>query len=115
MLFRSAEAANARLRAVASGCHENTVQLCEGFCGPAIACNSLLMRFDRDHLVERPMIDRGSSRPLEELRILVVEDEYLIAAQLVDELELLGARVVGPSPTLERALELVSNEQVDLA
>ena len=61
------------------------------------------------------MIDRAAPRPLEALRILVVEDEYLIAAQLVDELELLGARVVGPSPSLERAMELVSSEPVDLA
>ena len=61
------------------------------------------------------MVDPTGPRPLEEENILIVEDEYLIAAQLVDELELLGAEIVGPSPSLERALELVNTEPVDLA
>jgi DNA-binding response OmpR family regulator len=61
------------------------------------------------------MVDPTGPRPLEKKKILIVEDEYLIAAQLVDELELLGAEIVGPSPSLERALELVKTEPVDLA
>lgn len=38
-------------------------------------------------------------------RILVVEDDYLIVADLVQELEASGAHVIGPIPTLEMALE----------
>lgn len=41
--------------------------------------------------------------------ILVVEDEYLIAEAMVEILEEGGARVVGPVPTLQRALALVAN------
>ena len=38
-------------------------------------------------------------------RILVVEDDYLIVADLVQELEASGAHVIGPIPTLDMALE----------
>ena len=37
-------------------------------------------------------------------RILVVEDDWLIVADLVQELEASGAHVIGPIPTLELAL-----------
>jgi CheY-like chemotaxis protein len=37
-------------------------------------------------------------------RILVVEDDYLIIADLVQELEASGAHVIGPIPTLDMAL-----------
>lgn len=40
-------------------------------------------------------------------RILVVEDEYIMAADLKDELTDLGAEVLGPVPSLERAFELL--------
>jgi len=42
--------------------------------------------------------------------ILVVEDEYLLAADLAQTLEELGAVVVGPAATVERALALVEAE-----
>ena len=38
-------------------------------------------------------------------RILVVEDDYMIVADLVQELEASGAHVIGPIPTLDMALE----------
>ena len=38
-------------------------------------------------------------------RILVVEDDWLIVADLVQELEASGAHVIGPIPTLELALK----------
>ena len=38
-------------------------------------------------------------------RILVVEDDWLIVADLVQEFEASGAHVIGPIPTLELALE----------
>ena len=37
--------------------------------------------------------------------ILVVEDDWLIVAELVQELEASGAHVVGPIPTLDLALK----------
>lgn len=44
---------------------------------------------------------------LEGRRILVVEDEYMVAGEVVGELEARGALVVGPVPTVARALEIV--------
>jgi CheY-like chemotaxis protein len=43
-------------------------------------------------------------------RILVVEDEYMLAADLARTLEEFGAVVVGPAATVERALALVEAE-----
>jgi CheY-like chemotaxis protein len=48
-----------------------------------------------------------SQRPLEGLRILVVEDEYAVAADVTWSLEDNGAEVVGPAPTIEDALTLI--------
>jgi DNA-binding LytR/AlgR family response regulator len=39
-----------------------------------------------------------------------VEDEYLVATNMVDMLEELGAEVVGPAGTVEDALQLVESE-----
>jgi CheY-like chemotaxis protein len=43
-------------------------------------------------------------------RILLVEDEYLIAQDMACELLSLGAEVVGPVPTVEQALRLIEEE-----
>lgn len=40
-------------------------------------------------------------------RILVVEDEYLLADELATELADEGATVLGPAPTVERAMALL--------
>ncbi len=40
-------------------------------------------------------------------RILVAEDEYMIADEIVTELAAAGAEVVGPAPTVAAALSLV--------
>jgi CheY-like chemotaxis protein len=48
-------------------------------------------------------------------RVLVVEDEYFLADDLAQVLETLGAQVVGPVPTLEKALALLAGERVDAA
>jgi DNA-binding response OmpR family regulator len=53
--------------------------------------------------------------PLAGRRVLIVEDRYLIACDLADEVRELGAEVVGPSGNLAQALELVERESVDLA
>jgi CheY-like chemotaxis protein len=43
-------------------------------------------------------------------RILVVEDEYTIAAELARSLEELGVTVIGPAGNLQDAIELVEQE-----
>jgi CheY-like chemotaxis protein len=50
-------------------------------------------------------------------RLLVVEDEYLIAADLAATLEEAGAEVVGPAGTVTDALELIQSlgERLDAA
>jgi DNA-binding LytR/AlgR family response regulator len=42
--------------------------------------------------------------------LLVVEDEYLIAADLTASLESIGVEVVGPAASVEEALTLVAND-----
>ena len=41
-------------------------------------------------------------------RVLVVEDEYFIADEMRDAFEKAGAEVLGPVPTVEAALDLLS-------
>ncbi|MHC4046743.1 response regulator [Bradyrhizobium sp. 23AC] len=48
-------------------------------------------------------------------RILVVEDEYLIALELDTELRAAGYRVMGPVPDIDGALELLKVERPDAA
>lgn len=42
-------------------------------------------------------------------RILVVEDDYLVAADLTESLESAGALVVGPAGSVDEAMRLLSN------
>lgn len=49
-------------------------------------------------------------RTLAESHILVVEDEFFLADGLCRDLEGTGAVVVGPAPSVERALALISAE-----
>lgn len=48
--------------------------------------------------------------PLHNRRILVVEDEYAIAASLVAALEIVGSAAVGPAPSVKKALEAIETE-----
>jgi DNA-binding response OmpR family regulator len=48
-------------------------------------------------------------------RILIVEDEWLIAATLVDMVYSFGHEVVGPAPNTDRAFQLIVDELVDAA
>ena len=48
-------------------------------------------------------------------RILVVEDEFIVAMMAQDLLMELGATVVGPAATLARALSLAETETLDAA
>jgi CheY-like chemotaxis protein len=43
------------------------------------------------------------------LRVLLVEDEYLLAARIADEFGQLGVEAVGPAGSVEQALELVEH------
>ncbi|HVA14996.1 MAG TPA: response regulator [Stellaceae bacterium] len=47
------------------------------------------------------------------LRILVVDDEYLVAEYILAVLEGFGCDVVGPVATIEEALALVRSERLD--
>jgi len=47
------------------------------------------------------------------LRILVVEDEYLIAVDIETSLENMGCQLLGPVATIEEALAIVRSERLD--
>lgn len=52
-----------------------------------------------------------SDRKLAGCRILVVEDEYMMAEDLREELEEAGAIVLGPTPDIDDALSLLASER----
>lgn len=52
---------------------------------------------------------------LKGLRVLVVEDEALVAFQLEDMLAELGCAVIGPASRVGQALDLLGRERVDAA
>ncbi len=52
---------------------------------------------------------------LQGVRVLVVEDEYLVASLIGDMLQLAGCVVCGPVPRLAQALDAASNEACDVA
>ena len=59
------------------------------------------------------MPDALSSSPFASLRgrrVLVAEDEYILAEDVCNELERVGALVLGPVPSVAEALELVAVE-----
>jgi DNA-binding response OmpR family regulator len=59
------------------------------------------------------MSDHQDAR-IEARRIMVVEDDYLLATQLRRDLQRLGARVLGPFPSAAAALRLIdSGQEVD--
>ncbi len=61
--------------------------------------------------------DAKDLSPIRGPRILIVEDEYLIAAEAAQRLHSLGAEVHGPVGTVAEAMDLVerSNEKLDAA
>lgn len=50
-------------------------------------------------------------RTLRECRILIVEDEYMLADELRMELEEAGAIVLGPVPSIDEAADLIRSEE----
>lgn len=56
-----------------------------------------------------------SSGELLGLRILVVEDDPIVALGLGDMLTAAGANLVGPAYTVAKALEFIANQTIDAA
>jgi CheY-like chemotaxis protein len=56
-----------------------------------------------------------AEKPLEGVRVLVVEDEFLLAVLLQDDLHDLGCTTVGPYTDLARALDGAPKESFDIA
>jgi DNA-binding response OmpR family regulator len=48
-------------------------------------------------------------------RVLVVEDEGLVALALEEALTAVGYEVIGPAPNARKALSLIGSEQIDAA
>ena len=59
-----------------------------------------------------PIADRDR---LEGLRVLLVEDEFLLALAVEEDLKRAGCQVVGPIGSLDRALEVVRTETLEAA
>jgi DNA-binding response OmpR family regulator len=55
----------------------------------------------------------SGARDLQGLRILVVEDMFLVAEVIEDELRERGCEVVGPAARLEQGLALAINTELD--
>ncbi len=54
-------------------------------------------------------------RPLADKDVLIVEDRYLMAQDLADEVVRLGGRVVGPANSVQGAAGLLAQSKPDLA
>jgi CheY-like chemotaxis protein len=52
-------------------------------------------------------MSEAQRRPLHNVRVLIVEDEYAVAADLTWWLEDSGAQVIGPAATIDDAMDLV--------
>jgi CheY-like chemotaxis protein len=57
----------------------------------------------------------GSNRELANITVLVVEDEPLVAVDVVHQLTEAGAKVVGPCSTSGRAIAALSGNDIDVA
>ena len=70
-------------------------------------------RMDRSHSFAAATAQSGRPPHLRGRRILVVEDEYLLAMDLEEALRAVGATVVGPAPDLVEAFDAVEGEALD--
>lgn len=61
------------------------------------------------------MTESARSLQLKGLRVLVVEDEALVALQLEDMLADLGCAIIGPASRVCQALDLLGGQRVDAA
>ena len=62
-----------------------------------------------------PSLDKPSVRAASGRRVLVVEDEPLIAAEIATTLELAGFKIVGPAGSVSLALALMNGDGCDAA
>jgi two-component SAPR family response regulator len=60
-------------------------------------------------------VDDDVARTRPALRVLVLEDQFLIALEIEGMLARLGCTVVGPVPSVARAFDLLERDQVDFA
>jgi len=60
-------------------------------------------------------MDELKTRMLQGLRVLIVEDEHIVALALADDLEDHGAVIVGPASSVEGALELIDKHEIEVA
>lgn len=60
-------------------------------------------------------MDERKSGMLQGLRVLVVEDEHIVALALADDLEDQGAIVIGPASSVEGALGLIGENRIEAA
>ncbi len=60
-------------------------------------------------------MNAASAKPLLNARVLVAEDDPLIAFDIMGVLLKAGADVLGPAMSVERALELAQTEKLDCA
>lgn len=58
---------------------------------------------------------RAQSRPPKPMRLLVADDDHLLATGLASDLRTLGYTVLGPAQDGAAAVELAAKEQTDLA
>ncbi len=56
-----------------------------------------------------------TGKPLQGLRVLLVEDDYYLASDVSDAVQEAGGKVVGPFGNAREALEAVSREHADVA
>ena len=64
---------------------------------------------------ETRLIGANDSADLRGMRVLVVEDEALVAMEIEAQLSAEGCRVIGPAGTVERAKALVDGTELDAA
>jgi len=100
--------------------HRGTVSMT--FASAGVSCTIKLPLADcLDHLATASRREEPAQGPYKQTpsllgkRILVVEDEALIAMLAVDYLESIGCEVVGPAATIEAALGLIGANAIDAA
>src|SRR5215217_5369653 len=71
-------------------------------------------RFRSRPSTRKRRMDETRSDGLRGYRLLVVEDDYMIAADVAQRLEEIGAEVVGPAGSIEAALALIDAAVLDV-
>lgn len=56
-----------------------------------------------------------TAQPLDGRNVLIVEDRYIIASEMADHVGRLGGHVIGPSPSVAHAKQLLEQGRVDFA